>query len=81
MGAEEGVFVSCLVTRGGAASREAQCPNSGLMAPTKQRAFSNHQAGNPSPLLLAPTPPPTHTTQLTSPLGLAQIRPPPGSLP
>ena len=58
MGAEERVFVSCLVTHGLAASREAQQPNSGLMAPAKQRALCN-------PALCSPAP--NQTAQQTSP--------------
>lgn len=58
MGAEERVFVSCLVTHGQAASREARGLNSGLIAPAKQRVLSNHHAGSPLPYFLPSWPQP-----------------------
>lgn len=57
------VFVSCPLTHGQAASREAQQPRSGPAAPAKQRALSN-------PALCSPAP--NQTAQQSSPQAGAQ---------
>lgn len=83
MGAEERVFVSCLVTHGRAASREAQLPTLGCWLQRSREPSSASRPATPYPCsLLPPSPTPTKSpVDFSCRPGFIQISPPPGSLP